>query len=221
MKKVELIFIPTPVVGHLVSTMEFAKLLIRRDDRIRITILSLKWLQKPPSVDTSKSSASYGYAMTQSYIPPVRNVVRNIVSMKSNSDSSTRVAGLVLDHFCVPMIDVATELDLPAYIYLTSNAAYLGLMFYLPIRHCQNSSEFEISYPEHLIPGFVNLVPSCVLPSPMFDKDGGYIAYVKIAERFMDAKGIMINTFEELEPFAVNCFSSGQYPPIYPVGPVL
>ncbi|XVF46722.1 hypothetical protein PTKIN_Ptkin03bG0051000 [Pterospermum kingtungense] len=241
MKKVELIFIPTPVVGHQVSNMEFAKHLIHRDDRIRITVLSLKWLQsavldaytkllaaslpdriqfidvpkvEPPSIDPLKSSASYVYAVIQSYIPLVRNVVSNIVSR-------TRVAGLVLDLFCAPMIDVATELDLPAYIYVTSNAAYLGLMFYLPIRHSQNSSEFEISDPENLIPGFVNPVPSCVLPTAVYNKDGGYTAYVKIAERFMDAKGIMINTFEELEPYAVNCFSNGQYPPIYPVGPVL
>ncbi|MBA0690651.1 hypothetical protein Goari_008313, partial [Gossypium aridum] len=92
----------------------------------------------------------------------------------------------------------------------------------------QNSSEFEYPKPEtrntdlgHLIPGFANPVPSCVLPSFLFNKDGGYTAFVKFAERFKDAKGIMINTFEELEPYALRCFSNAQNPPIYPVGPVI
>ncbi|XVF46728.1 hypothetical protein PTKIN_Ptkin03bG0051600 [Pterospermum kingtungense] len=250
MKKVELIFIPIPVVGHMVSTIEFAKRLIHRDDRIRITILSMKWISSasvdaytnlftasqpdrvqlidlpkvdPPSVDPSKSPESFVYALVKSYIPSVRNVVRDIVSIKSSSDSSTRVAGFVLDFFCAPMIDVATELDLPSYIFFASNAAFLGLMLYLPTtRQGQNSSEFEDTDPEHLIPAFVNPVPPCVLPSALFDKDGGCTALVKIAEKVMDAKGIMINTFEELEPYAVNCFFNGQqYPSIYPVGPVL
>ncbi|XP_022730847.1 UDP-glycosyltransferase 71K1-like [Durio zibethinus] len=247
MKKVELIFIPTPGIGHVVSTIEFAKRLIHQDDRIWITILSMKWFSNimdaytksltasqpdriqlidiphvdPPSFDLLKLSAeAYIYASFESYIPPVRNAVRNIVSRNSSSDS-TRVAGLVLDLFCAPMIDIATELDLPSYIFLTTNTAFLGLMLYLTTRHSQNSSEFESTDPDHLIPGFVNPVPSCVLPSAVFNRDGGYTTYFKIAERFKDAKGIMINTFEELESYALNCFSNGQNPPIYPVGPVI
>ncbi|KAE8731625.1 hypothetical protein F3Y22_tig00002793pilonHSYRG00132 [Hibiscus syriacus] len=74
---------------------------------------------------------------------------------------------------------------------------------------------------EHLIPGFVNPVPSRVLPSFLFNKDGGYTAFLHIAERFRHVNGIIINTFEELEPYAVDCFYNGQYPRIYPVGPVI
>ncbi|KAH1067179.1 hypothetical protein J1N35_032166 [Gossypium stocksii] len=92
----------------------------------------------------------------------------------------------------------------------------------------QNSSELEYPKPEtqntdlgHLIPGFANPVPSCVLPSFLFNKDGGYTAFVKFAGRFKDAKGILINTFEELEPYARRCFSNAQNPPIYPVVPVI
>ncbi|MBA0594399.1 hypothetical protein Gorai_011304, partial [Gossypium raimondii] len=94
--------------------------------------------------------------------------------------------------------------------------------------HRQISSEFEYPNPDnpnkdlgHLIPGFANPVPSCVLPSFMFNKHGSYTAFVKIAERFKDAKGIVINTFEELETYALSCFVNGQNPPIYPVGPVI
>lgn len=43
MKKAELIVIPAPGIGHLVSTIEFAKRLIDRDDRLFITILLMKF----------------------------------------------------------------------------------------------------------------------------------------------------------------------------------
>ncbi|OMO90470.1 hypothetical protein COLO4_19132 [Corchorus olitorius] len=120
MKQVELIFVPVPGVGHLASTVEFAKRLIDRDDRIRITVLSMKWdssafvdsytqslaasppdriqLIQLPQVDPPpfdllfKSAESFIYATVKSYIPPVRNAVRDIVSQKSSSNS-TRIAG--------------------------------------------------------------------------------------------------------------------------------
>ncbi|XP_062076700.1 anthocyanidin 3-O-glucosyltransferase 2-like [Humulus lupulus] len=42
MKKGELVFIPFPVAGHIVSSLEMAKLLIARDHRLSISILMLK-----------------------------------------------------------------------------------------------------------------------------------------------------------------------------------
>ncbi|XP_062076701.1 UDP-glycosyltransferase 71A16-like [Humulus lupulus] len=42
MKKGELVFIPFPVVGHIVSSLEMAKRLVARDHRLSISILMLK-----------------------------------------------------------------------------------------------------------------------------------------------------------------------------------
>jgi hypothetical protein len=42
-RQAELIFIPVPGIGHLVSAIEFVKCLIDRDDRLLITILSMKF----------------------------------------------------------------------------------------------------------------------------------------------------------------------------------
>ncbi|XP_074358240.1 UDP-glucosyltransferase 103-like [Apium graveolens] len=41
--RAELIFIPAPGAGHLVSAVEFAKLLASRDERISISILIMKF----------------------------------------------------------------------------------------------------------------------------------------------------------------------------------
>ncbi|CAH8353233.1 unnamed protein product [Eruca vesicaria subsp. sativa] len=55
MENTELIFIPTPTVGHLVSFLEFATRLIDQDDRIRVTIILMK-LQGQSHLDTYVNS---------------------------------------------------------------------------------------------------------------------------------------------------------------------
>ncbi|KAK4855683.1 hypothetical protein QYF36_009791 [Acer negundo] len=247
MEKAELIFVPAPGIGHLVATLEFAKRLIDRDDRILITVLVMKLpfttfvdeytksftasqsrIQlidlpevEPPSPELLNESVEYYITLfIDSQLPHVRNIVSDIVSSRSSS-GSVRVTGLVVDFFCVSMIDVASELRLPSYIFLTSNAGFLGLMLYQPTRHDQISTVFEPSDSQVSIPGFVNPVPVSVLPSTLFHKLG-YSTYIKLAQRFNDVNGIIVNTFSELEPYAVNSFSgSSLNPPVYTVGPVL
>ncbi|KAJ6423307.1 hypothetical protein OIU84_024281 [Salix udensis] len=54
----------------------------------------------------------------------------------------------------------------------------------------------------------------------MLTKEGLPILIIP-ARRFRETKGIMVNTFEELESHAINSFSNGNTPPVYPVGPLL
>ncbi|KAK9998390.1 hypothetical protein SO802_017993 [Lithocarpus litseifolius] len=242
MKKAELIVIPAPGIGHLVSTLEFAKRLIDRDDRLFITILSMKFdlslypfsdaytksltatqprIQlihlpqvNPPPSELLKSRLNYTSVYIENNIPNVKDTVTNIVSSNSNSDSSRVVVGLILDFVCTSMIDVGRELNLPSYLFFTSNAGFLAFMLHLPIRHNQIGNEFSESDPELLIPGILNPLPTGVLPD-------GYTAYMKFAQRFRDTKGIIVNTLKELEPYAIDSFSDGQTPPVYTVGPVV
>ncbi|KAF7150915.1 hypothetical protein RHSIM_Rhsim02G0197200 [Rhododendron simsii] len=50
---VELVFIPFPATGHLVSTVEMAKQLVCRDHRLSITVLIIEM-----PFDKSKASSS-------------------------------------------------------------------------------------------------------------------------------------------------------------------
>ncbi|KAF5727334.1 putative Glycosyltransferase [Tripterygium wilfordii] len=246
MKKAELIFVPFPAPTHLVPTIEFAKLLLNRDDRISVTILLMKLpgffvdeitqsltesriqlvdlphVDPPPPDLLEKSFPAYFTAYVEIHIPHVRNIVSDIVSSRSDSDSA-RIVGLVVDIMCVSMIDVSKELDLPSYMFLASNAGLLGLMLYLPSRHSKMSSEFHEADPELLIPGFVNQVPPRVLPEALFNKDGGYAAYIKLAQKVREAKSIIVNTFADLEESMLSSFgdSRNPNPPVYLVGPVL
>ncbi|KAL7253951.1 hypothetical protein ACSBR1_008319 [Camellia fascicularis] len=250
MKKAELVFIPSPAIGHLVSIVEFAKRLIDRDDRFSITILVIKFksstlpnidsytnslsasqplirlielpqLHPPKSPELAKSPANYITLYIESFKPHIKHVLGNLIGSTHSHPNSPRLVGLVLDFFCISMIDVGNELGLPSYLFLTSGAAFLGLMLYIPTRHDRVSTEFSESDPEFLIPGFTNPVPPRVLPSAVFNKDGGYAAYLKLAKRFRDTKGIIVNTLLELESHAISSFCNDQTPPIYTVGPVI
>jgi len=51
MRRAEIVFIPTPAVGHLVPIIEFAKLLLDRDDRFSITVLVINRPFAPAALD--------------------------------------------------------------------------------------------------------------------------------------------------------------------------
>ncbi|RVW42622.1 putative UDP-glucose flavonoid 3-O-glucosyltransferase 3 [Vitis vinifera] len=97
MKKIELIFVSVSAIGHIVSTVEFAKLLVGRDDRFSVTLL----IMKLPLEDSAK--------------PLVRDAIHQLTRSKSG-----RLAGIVVDLLCTSMIDVANELGVPSYVYFAS-----------------------------------------------------------------------------------------------------
>ncbi|CAK8537698.1 unnamed protein product [Lathyrus sativus] len=242
MKKIsELIFIPAPGIGHLVSSLQFAKLLINTHTNLSITVLCIQFpgilisdsyiksalasepqiqlidlpqVQRPPE-ELLKSPEFFILTFMESLIPHVKATIQTILSDK--------VVGLVLDFFCVSMIDVGNELGIPSYMFLTSNVGFLSLMLSLQNRRIEDVFDESDHDRQLLIHGFSNLVPSNVLPDAVFNKDGGYVAYYKYAERFRDTKGIIVNTFSDLEQFSIDALSNHdeKIPPIYAVGPLL
>ncbi|KAL5102417.1 hypothetical protein RYX36_006744 [Vicia faba] len=240
-KNSELIFVPAPGIGHLVSSLEFAKLLVNTHANLSITVICIKFpgtlisdsyikaalasephiqlidlpeVQRPPE-ELLKSPEFFILTFMESLIPHVKSAIQTILSDK--------VVGLVLDFFCVSMIDVGNELGIPSYLFLTSSVGFLSLMLSLQNRRIEDI--FDDSDLDHqlLIHGFSIPVPFNVLPDAFFNKHGGYVAYYKFAERFRDTKGIIVNTFSELEQYSIDALSNHdeKVPPIYAAGPLL
>ncbi|XP_010557209.1 PREDICTED: UDP-glycosyltransferase 71C4-like [Tarenaya hassleriana] len=250
-KEAELIFVPVPSTGHLLVAIEFAKRLIDLDRRIN-TITALLWktpssphadvfahslvaseprirlyalpdVPDPPPLELyARAPGAFNVQFVKKISPLVRDAVSSIVESRRGSDS-VWVAGLVLDFFCNPLIDVGNELNLPSYIFMTCNARYLGMMKYLTERHRNIPSALDRSSGEEElpVPGFLKPVPTKVMPSGLFDRDA-YEVYIELAERLANSRGILVNSFSELEPEAFDYFGRLEsYPPVYPVGPIL
>jgi len=69
----------------------------------------------------------------------------------------------------------------------------------------------------------VNPVPANVLPTVALDKEkGGAAIFVDVPRKLRKTKGILVNTFAELESYTIKCLSEDDtIPPIYAVGPLL
>ncbi|KAM5548486.1 hypothetical protein ABKV19_000079 [Rosa sericea] len=246
----ELVFIPSPGVGHLISTVEIAKLLISRDEQLFLTILMMKLpfdskgtdayirsLAADPSIskrikfinlpevsmDTQGDSNAAFFKFIEDQKPHVKDAVNKLIK----SESKIRVAGFVVDLFCTTMIDVAKELEVPTYVYFTSSAGALGLMFDLQAlrdhdHKYSDYTHFKDSEDELVVPSFIKpLQAARVLPGRLFIKEAGN-SFLNFAKRFRDTKGILVNTFTELESHVCHVLSSNaKIPPVYSVGPIL
>ena len=243
MKKVELVFVPSPGVGHLAATLEMAKLIADRDDRLSVTIFimklpfesedskttesvasSIRFITLPRieiSSSSSTSPANFFTDVVKAYTPLAREAVHELMTRSG----SVRLAGFVIDMFCTSMIDVANEFGVPSYLFFTSSAAFLGFVLHLQSLHDHHNleiTEFKDSDAELEVPSFVHSVPGKVFPSVVFDKEGDEIPILlHHTQRFRETKGIIVNTFVELESHAINSFSGDTSPPIYPIGPIL
>lgn len=196
-----LVFIPGPGIGNIVPAVEFVKLMINRDTRLLITFLlfndpmihsykqslcmnpnpSLRFQDLPQPEENSTSNADQtkphfilAMELINSHKPMVREAVLSMI------ESKLQVNGLIVDMFCMNMIDVANEFDIPSYSFFTCSAAFLSFKLYNQAVYdhynldiAQNKSGTE-KYPG---PGFLNHVPESVFPGIIFDESNRRITF--------------------------------------------
>ncbi|GLU08635.1 hypothetical protein SLE2022_255350 [Rubroshorea leprosula] len=181
----------------------------------------------PPTPDQYQSSLGYISLYIEKQKSNIKNALLDLMSTKS-----FRVSGLFVDMFCTAAIDVAEELGVPCYLFFASPASFLGFMLHLPALGDKLATEFvdsptgliipKDSATELIVPSFANPLAPPVLPTIVLKrKRDGYFWYLHHARRYRETKGIVVNTFLELEPFAINSVSKGGFPPVYPVGPII
>nr|UXB92738.1 glycosyltransferase [Helleborus thibetanus] len=246
-----LVFIPAPGVGHIMSTVEIAKLLVNRDQNLFITVLVIK----PPSLGSGSAITTYIESLARndvnrisfielpqdetpskmgdSKVPEVffdesirshcKYVRKTVADIISQPDFG-QLAGFVIDLFCTSMIDVANEFNVPTYLFFTSNAAFLGFYLYIQILaddKKQDVVELSNSNTEISVPSFVKPVPTRVF-WPLVQTKDGLDFVLRSARKLREVKAIMVNTFLELETHAVKSMAADiSIPPVYPVGPIL
>ncbi|XP_024932651.2 anthocyanidin 3-O-glucosyltransferase 6 [Ziziphus jujuba] len=246
MKKAELVFIPLPFLSHLKPAIEIAKNLVKFDRNLSISM----FLMKSPLPDTKLEAyidsleasppklerinfiiLQNDYVVTyvnlnlimNSFMEHQKPRVKNAVT-KLIQSQNCRLAGFFIDQMCASMIDVAQEFEVPTYVFCTVSAAYVSLIFHLQTLGDQRNIDLSglktDPDAELVFPGFVNPVPGQILPDLLLDKVGISL-YLDQFRSFREAKGIIVNTFTELEPHAFNSLSNGELPPVYPVGPIL
>ncbi|KAL9246029.1 hypothetical protein vseg_019614 [Gypsophila vaccaria] len=246
-KTAELVFVPTPGMGHILSTVQFAKLILHSNNSISISILLLNIPSHNSSkltayVDSQSRDNPYPTRLTFLTLPPLSNppdpspsrhfssvihlhkpLVKEAVAGRVRAGFPKPV-GFVVDFFCTDMVDVANEMNVPTYVYFTSGANFLNFVFYTrSFADDHIATEFSREEFSAVVPGFKNPVTSKVIPAVFHEKNTCEL-FLNIARRFRDVKGILVNTYAQLEPFAVEALMNGgnvYVPTVYPVGPIL
>ncbi|CAA0395324.1 unnamed protein product [Arabidopsis thaliana] len=241
MKKIELVFIPSPGIGHLRPTVKLAKQLIGSEDHLSITVIIIpsrndagdatayiaslvaesqdRLRYEPISVEKQPPTANL--EPSQVYIEKQKPQVRDTVSRIINP--TRKLAGFVVDMFCSSMIDIANEFGVPCYMIYTSNATFLGITLHVQEMYDDKKydvSDLDESVNELEFPSLTRPYPVKCLPHILSSKDW-LPFFAAQARSFRKMKGILVNTVAELEPHALKMFNNVDLPQAYPVGPVL
>ncbi|XP_003563057.1 anthocyanidin 3-O-glucosyltransferase 2 [Brachypodium distachyon] len=242
-----LVLLPEWGAGHLMSMLESCKRVLLSGGRaFSITLLVMR---PPTAAATSeveahvRREAASGLDIRIHRLPAVEppadaagveEFIARYIELHAPgvrdavAGMSCPVAALVLDLFAAPMVDVAQDLGVPSYVFMSSTGAMLALMLHLPVLHEAVTVEFEeVEGGVVHVPGLPP-IPHEWMPCPVVDKKSpNYTWFVRLGERFMDATGIIANTADELEPGPLAAIAEGRAvpgrpaPPVYPIGPVL
>ncbi|BAT80465.1 hypothetical protein VIGAN_03005000 [Vigna angularis var. angularis] len=228
-KAARLVFIPGPGVGHLVSTIQFANLLLERHHHIWITLLVIKLPSDTTTAAYTHSLNSHRLQLVNLPETPsdaqaipitlIELQKPNVKEAVSNLSPTPPLAAFVVDMFCTSMIDVAKEFHVPSLVFFTSGLAFLGLILHLHTLKEEENAEFTEPDAEWVIPSFAKPVPIRNFPSVVLWKEWEEF-FVAFGRGLKKADGFVVNSFEELESHAAHSFLDGPQL-IFAVGPIL
>ncbi|KAI5339871.1 hypothetical protein L3X38_019144 [Prunus dulcis] len=132
----KLVFIPAPIIGHLVSTVEIAKQLSAGDHQLFITVFIMKlsfdqlFINYPEAhVDTRNTGPS---SFFKTFVENHKTHARDAVYESTQSESNqARLVGPVINMFYTTMIDVTDAFRVPSYMFFTSNFRCLAFLLHL------------------------------------------------------------------------------------------
>ncbi|CAL9170727.1 unnamed protein product [Musa hybrid cultivar] len=232
------VLLPTPGMGHLIPLVELAKLLVAHHG-FSVTIVTLDASSASKAQDALFSSLPDSISSLALPSVPLDDLpsdarIETIISVAASRSlahlrdalsglkSSANLVALVVDLFGTDYFTVALELCLPRYLFFPSNLLTLSLIFHLPELDATTTCEYrDLSEPLRL-PGCVP-IPGRDLLHPIQDRSNdAYRWVVHHARRYREAEGILVNSFDAIEPEAAKVLREPEpgRPPVYLVGPL-
>ncbi|XP_057449420.1 UDP-glycosyltransferase 72E1-like [Lotus japonicus] len=234
----------SPGMGHLIPTVELGKRLLTHHGfdvtifvvtTISSTTTSLILQQTSnltalnivvlPPIDLSTKvglDPSVGTQIVLTILESIPLLRSSFLSMKLPPSA------LIVDLFGTVAIPLARELGMSTYIFLATSAWFSAVTIYLPFIDKEMEERHTNNHEPLFIPGcepirFEDTLEPFLSPGgPMYQ-----MGYLPAAREVVSADGILMNTWQDLEPVATNAmmtheilgrFSNG---PVYPVGPLV
>ncbi|KAF8044096.1 hypothetical protein BT93_A2161 [Corymbia citriodora subsp. variegata] len=240
---------PSPAIGHLISMVELGKLLLSHRPSLSVHVLITSQAYNAGSTTSYIASVSAACpSITFRHLPPtslppdfsttsphhetlVLELLRlnnpNVHAALTSISKNHVVHALVVDFFCASALSVARELSIPCYYFFTSGASVLTVFLYFPTLHKLYTKSYKDLNAVLHVPEMPPL-PSSDIAKPAQDRnDRAYELFLESSKNMATSAGIIINTFEKLEPRAVQairdgeCVPGGPTPPLYCIGPLI
>lgn len=241
MKSKKVVLYPSMGVGHLVPMVELASRLVHRGIAVTIPVMTVGPATNLVSeICNSDPNISFHILPQGPQTNPHPVPFVSLFNMlKLNNDSLrsflikeseiSPISGIVLDMFCVDALDVTTELGIPSYFFFTCGAESLAVFLQFPtycstrsIRAIKDLGNTPLQF--HGAPP----LPASHLPKEASDPEmEQYKLLIHLFDRLKEGKGILVNSFESLEPRAVMalkdglCLPNHSTPSIYCIGPLI
>ncbi|KAJ0965310.1 hypothetical protein J5N97_026448 [Dioscorea zingiberensis] len=225
--------LPSAGMGHLTPLCQQAATLLGYGCKVSLIVFH-------PMVS---SSESHFITTFLSSFPSIHSIHLNITPLNAPGDpfflqfesirrsphlllpllnsSSPRITSLIVDMtLASTFLPVISSAGISTYIFFTSSAAMLSLCAYFPT----HINARKISTCDMEIPG-VGVIPKVSIPPLLHNPDHLFTTqFIENSLAFQQASGILINTFDDLEPEALMALNNGVvvpgFPRVIPVGPL-
>ncbi|KAF8379612.1 hypothetical protein HHK36_029053 [Tetracentron sinense] len=240
-----IVLYPCTGIGHLISMVELGRLILKHDPSFSIKIL----ITTPPyntgsttpyinRVSTTTPSITFHHLPTISLsldFPNHETLVSELIRLNNPNvhqalqtiSQTSNVRALLIDFFCTAALHVATSLNIPCYYFFTTSANGLATLLYFSTIHHNTTESLKDSKTHLQIPGLPP-IPASDMPNPVLDRtDKAYEEFLYFSTSLPKSKGIIVNSFESLEPRAIKAISDGlcvpdaPTPPVYYIGPLI
>ncbi|KAK1611758.1 hypothetical protein QYE76_035431 [Lolium multiflorum] len=228
------VLLASPGAGHLIPLAELARRLVEHHG-LTATLVTFTDLTSSPEaqsgVPASVATASLPSVQLHDLAPdtPMETVLfelvrRSLPHLRTLLSSAAHLAALVPDFFCSAALPLAAELGVPSYVFIPSNLTALAIMRRIVELHDGVPPGEHHDLPDPLeLPGGVSLRRADLPCSFRSSKEPVYAHLIEEGRRYRHADGVLVNTFYEMEPAAVEKFrqaaGEGAFPPVFPVGP--
>ncbi|KAL5704846.1 hypothetical protein ACHQM5_023217 [Ranunculus cassubicifolius] len=242
--KPHIVLIASPGMGHLIPLLELSKRIVSLNKH-HVTLFVVSTSTSTSQSHLLKCSSKFHQDLQFVELTPVNipDIVSTNLSVESRLDlimkeslatfklhiasMESPPAALIVDIFGLYAFHVAEKLSIPKYVFVTSSAWFAALTIYVPTLDQEIKGQYiELTEPIQ-IPGCKPIRPSDVV-GPMLDRDiERYRMYVNMGQRMRTADGILLNTWEDLEPQSVMALRENHNlrrimkAHIYPVGPII
>ncbi|CAA0153724.1 unnamed protein product [Arabidopsis thaliana] len=231
---------PSPGMGHLIPFVELAKRLVQHDC---FTVTMIISGETSPSKAQRSVLNSLPSSIASVFLPPAdlsdvpstaRIETRAMLTMTRSNPALRELFGslstkkrlpavLVVDMFGADAFDVAVDFHVSPYIFYASNANVLSFFLHLPKLDKTVSCEFRYLTEPLKIPGCVPITGKDFLDTVQDRNDDAYKLLLHNTKRYKEAKGILVNSFVDLESNAIKALQepAPDKPTVYPIGPLV